>query len=435
MQRARYEKQEDSEAMEMNTDKELFKLAIYGGAKVRTRPWPGRGLLGEDERAAVNALFDEAIATGNAFGYNGPEEEAYCREFASYMGGGYADAVNSGTTAVYTALRAVNPEPFTEVIVSPITDPGGMMPIVMCNCIPVIADTAPGSYNTGPEQVAELISPLTGAIIVAHIGGEPADMEGIMAVARKHGIPVIEDCAQAHGATLNGRKVGTFGDIAAFSTMFGKHHCTGGQGGMVYTRSEKLYQRSRWCSDRGKPFGLPAGSTNCVGALNLNLNDLSAAIGRVQLRKLPNIIKRRQYVAARIGEGIEQLKLVTAPDILSGAESSYWFMRLEFNSDSASCNKESYCKALQEEGIPIAVSYRHLPHTMEWFTKRQVFGSNGHPWTSPHYTGDADRAFTCPNAVAVTDKQFNLSVHEGWGEEEITDTLKAFNKVEEVLTK
>ena len=117
--------------MEMNTDKELFKLAIYGGAKVRTRPWPGRGLLGEEERAAVNALFDEAIATGNAFGYNGPEEEAYCREFASYMGGGYADAVNSGTTAVYTALRAVNPEPFTEVIVSPITDPGGMMPIVM----------------------------------------------------------------------------------------------------------------------------------------------------------------------------------------------------------------------------------------------------------------------------------------------------------------
>jgi len=421
--------------MQKTIYKDEAALAMNGGPKVRTKPWPGRGLLGEEERAAVNALFDEAIATGNAFGYNGPEEEGYCREFAEYMGGGYADAVNSGTTAVYTALRALNPEAFTEVIVSPITDPGGMMPIALCNCIPVIADTAPGSYNVGPKQIEELISPLTSAIVVAHIGGEPVDMEGIMAIAEKHGIPVLEDCAQAHGATINGRKVGTFGDIAAFSTMFGKHHCTGGQGGVVYTRDEKLYHRARWCSDRGKPFGLPAGSTNCTAALNLNLNDLSAAIGRVQLRKLPDIIRRRQDIAAGIIQGIKELKLVTVPGILPGAESSYWFMRLRFNSEAASCSKETYCQALQAEGILVAASYRHLPHTMEWFTRRQVFGSSGYPWTSPLYLGNADRVFTCPNAIAATDEQFNIGIHEGWGDEEIADTLQALCKLDGALAR
>ncbi|MDD3925482.1 MAG: DegT/DnrJ/EryC1/StrS family aminotransferase [bacterium] len=419
--------------MELTQDKGLLNLAMYGGTKVRIRPWSGRSLLGEDERAAVNALFDEAIRTGSVFGYNGPEEEAYCREFAEYMGGGYADAVNSGTTAVYTALRALKPEPFTEVIVSPITDPGGMMPIVLCNCIPVIADTAPGSYNVGPEQIKELISPLASAIIVAHIGGEPADIEGIVAIARRHGIPVIEDCAQAHGAEIDGQKAGTFGDIAAFSTMSGKHHCTGSQGGVVYTRDEELYNSARRCSDRGKPFGLPNGSSNCTAALNLNLNDLSAAIGRVQLRKLPDIIKRRQYVAAKISQGIKELKLVTVPDILPGAEPSYWFMRLGFNVDAATCSKETFCQALQAEGIPVLASYRHMPHTMEWFTRRQVFGNSGYPWTSPLYPGNADRIFTCPNAVAATDKQFNLSIHEGWGEEEIRDTLQALCKLEEAF--
>lgn len=223
----------------------LEELAINGGPRVRTKPFPGRGLLGPEEKAAVDALFDEAIASGSAFGYNGPTEEAYCKEFAEFMGGGYVDAVNSGTTAVYVALRALNIEPFTEVIVSCLTDPGGMMPIVMMNCIPIIADTEPGSYNTGPKEVEELISPLTSAILVAHIGGEPVDMEGIMAIARKHNIPVVEDCAQAHGAKLNGKLVGTFGDVAAFSTMFGKHHCTGGQGGLVYTRDERLYYEAR----------------------------------------------------------------------------------------------------------------------------------------------------------------------------------------------
>ncbi len=415
----------------MTTHDALSQLALHGGPKVRTAPWPARGLIGPEEKAAVDALFDEAIATGQVFGYNGPEETAYCQEFAAFMGGGYVDAVSSGTAGIYVALKALEIEPFTEVIVGAVTDPGGMMPIPLLNCIPVVADTAPDSYNTGPDQVRALISPLTSAIVIAHIGGEPADVEGIVAVAREHGVPVIEDCAQAHGATLHGRPVGTFGDIAVFSTMFGKHHCSGGQGGLVYTRDERLYWAIRRASDRGKPFGLPAGATNYTASLNFNLNDLAAAIGRVQLRKLPEIVQRRRAVVAELARGIEGLQTVSIPTPLPGAEPSYWFLRMRFYAERATCDKATFCEALRAEGLSVTTDYRAaLPHTMDWFVQRRVFGNSGYPWASPDYRGDPDRQFPCPNAQAAMDTHFNLQFHENWGAQEIADAVAIFRKVE-----
>ena len=261
----------------MSNRDNLSHLAVNGGPRLRAAPFPARGLVGWEEKAAVAAVFDRSIAEGSVPGYNGAEEEAYCQEFSAYMGGGFTDAVNSGTSAVYVALKTLNLEPFSEVIVGAVTDPGGMMPIPLLNMIPMIADTQPGSFNTGPEQVEALISPRTSAILVPHIAGEPADMEGILQVANRHSLPVIEDCAQAHGARLNGRMLGTFGSIAAFSTMFGKHHCSGGQGGLLFTRDEQLYQSCRRASDRGKPFFLPQGATNASASLNFNLSDLAAA--------------------------------------------------------------------------------------------------------------------------------------------------------------
>jgi len=408
-----------------------MELAINGGAPVRATPWPPRGLIGEEERNAVLALFDRAIESGQAPGYNGPEEEAYCAEFADSLGGGFADAVNSGTTALYVALKALDLPPFSEVIVGAVTDPGGMMPIPLLNLIPVVADSAPGCYNTGPEQVEALITPRTRAVVVAHIAGEPVDMRGIVEVARRHGLAVIEDCAQAHGAALDGQPVGTFGDAAAFSTMFGKHHCTGGQGGVVFTKNEDLYWRIRRAADRGKPFGLPAGSTNYAASLNFNLNELAAAIGRAQLRKLPAIVARRRENAARIAAGLAELPTVSLPEPLPGADPSYWFLRVRFHAEEASCSKEEYCKALSTEGLPIAVHYRAaMPHTMDWFRNRRVFGDSGYPWAAPEYTGDRHAEFPCPNANEAMDTHFNLYVHEGWGESEIRDALAIFRKVD-----
>lgn len=406
-------------------------LALQGGARLRTAPFPPRGNMGEEEKAALIALLDDAIATGVAPGYNGAEETAYCAEFADYMGGGYVDAVNSGTSALYVALKALQLPPFSEVIVAAVTDPGGMMPIPLLNLIPVVADTAPGSYNTGADQIAPLISPLTSAIVVAHIGGEPADMDAIMALARQHHLPVIEDCAQAHGATLHGQLVGTFGTIGIFSTMSGKHHCSGSQGGLVFTRDEALYHEIRRASDRGKPFFLPPGATNPSASLNLNLNDMAAAVGRVQLRKLPAIIARRQAVVGQLGEGISDLATVSLPPLLPGASAVYWFLRLRFHPERADCDKATYCQALSAEGLPINPSYRAaLPHTQAWFTERRVFGRPGYPWTSPDYKGDPNRHFPCPNAHAVMENHFNLHIHENWSPADIDDAIAIFHRVD-----
>ncbi len=398
------------------------------GPTIRTKPWPARHLLGRAEKRAVDALFDKAIASGGTIDYNGPEEDSFCREFAEFMGGGYADAVSSGTAAVYTALRALELEPFTEVIVSPITDPGGMMPIALLNCIPVVADTAPGSFNAAPEQIAKLISRRTRAILVAHIMGEPADMPRIMRIARQHRIPVIEDCAQAPGASIDGRLAGTFGDAAAFSTMFGKHFCTGGQGGIVYTRSTALYRRTRRAADRGKPFFLPGGSTNCLASLNLNSNELAAAIGRAQLKKLPGIVRRRRRLVAWLRQGLRNVKAISFPELVRGGDPSYWFLRLRFHSCAAKVDKAAFCRALAAEGLGVTTTYTAMPHTQDWFKHRRVFGTSGLPWSSPLYKGNPNREFACPNARRAIADHFLLAVSESWGRREAADIVAIFKQ-------
>ena len=425
-------------------------LAIDGGTPLRTKPFPERRLFGEEEKAAAVALFDEAIRTGRegAFGYGGAEEEGYCREFAAWLmegEGGYADAVNSGTSAVYVALRALGLEPFTEVVVPALTDPGGIMPVPMINCIPIVADARPGSYNVGPAEVEAVLSPRTSAILVAHVAGEPAEMGPILDLARARGIPVVEDCAQAHGATYKGEPVGTLGDIAAFSTMSGKHHATGAQGGVVFTRREELYWAARRVADRGKPFGLSgeqvAASSaasvvaNTEAALNLNSSDLACAIGRVQLKRLPEIVAARRRVAARIREGLAARSRAVQPGWMpQGGEGSYWFMRLSVDASRLRAGASDFARALAKEGIPVAARYDGaMQGTAAWLNERRVFGTSGYPWSAPEYRahgGDPERRFACPNAQTVLESDFNLRIHERWGEEEIEDTLRALEKVE-----
>ena len=210
---------------------------------------------------------------------------------------------------LYAALGALKLEAAGEVVIPPITDPGGAMPAALLCQVPVVADAAPGSFNAGAEQIEEVLTPPTRAIVVAHIAGEPADMTPILALAEERGIPIIEDCAQAHGARYKGQLAGSLGTVAAFSTMSGKHHATGPQGGVVFTRDEELCWEAKRFADRGKPFNTDA-TSNLRAGLNLNGNDLSAAIGRVQLKKLDAMIAKRRQVAAQIAEGIAECKAV-----------------------------------------------------------------------------------------------------------------------------
>ena len=406
-------------------------LAINGGTPVRTAPWPPRHLFGEEEKAAAMALFDEALSSGNAFGYNGPPEEAYCREFAEYMGGGFADAVNSGTAAMYVALRALDLEPFTEVIVPPVTDMGGVMPVPLMNCIPICADSRPDSYNVGPEQIEARLTERTSAIVVAHISGHVVDMNPIMELARARGIPVLEDCAQAHGAVYKGRMAGTIGDIAAFSTMFGKHHATGGQGGVVYTRNEDLYWRARQASDRGKPFGIGGGVSNVLCSLNLNLNDLSAAIGSAQLKKLPAIVAGCRRVAQDLAQSCRPLQTVKMDTGLPGCQGAYWFAVFALELERLTCDVKEFCAALQAEGIPCMTPYTRPFVQEDWYKKRAVFGNSGYPWTCPLYQGDPDAVYDLPNVEKVHASRFMIKIHENMTLADCHDIFHGLKKVEE----
>jgi len=404
-------------------------LAIDGGTPVRAEPMPTRALIGEEERAAVLAVIDGAIRSGAAFGYNGPFEQQYEKDFAAFMGGGFADGVNSGTNAVYCALGALRLDAFSEVIVPPITDPGGMMPAPLLGCVPVVADCHPGTYNVSAEQIAPIITERTRAIIVAHIAGEPVDMDPVGELARKHDLYLIEDCAQAHGAKYKGKLVGTFGDVAAFSTMFGKHHCTGGQGGVVYTTNEELHWQAKRFADRGKPFNLEGEDGNVVAGLNCNLNELSAAIGSAQLKKLPGIIERRRKVGEALKDALKDNPAVNVGWQVPDTECVYWFLRMRLDPDAVRVDKETFCSALAAEGLPVTESYRAIPAERPWCTGKAVFGNSGFPWDCSDYKGPREPQVHIDNAIRVTDTHFTIGVHERYGQKEIDDTVAAIEKV------
>jgi perosamine synthetase len=404
-------------------------LAIDGGEKLRNTAFPKRHLWGAEERAAVLALFDQVIEAGDVINYNGPEEQAYERDFAAFHGGGYADLVNSGTSALYVALGALELEVAGEVIVPPITDAGGVMPVALLNLVPMVADAAPGSFNAGPDQIEALLTPYTRAILVAHIAGEAADMDPIIEIAQARGLPVIEDCAQAHGARYKGRLVGTMGTISAFSTMSGKHHATGPQGGVVFTANEDLNWQGKRFGDRGKPFNIDA-SSNVRAGLNLNGNDLAAAIGRVQLAKLPAMNDRRRRVAAQIHAGLSSLKSIQPGWEVKDTEAVYWFLRFHVDTNQLRVDKDTFAAAVAAEGIPVSANYRWLPAEAEWFRKRRVFPGSDYPWGLPQYGGDRLAQFPCPNAVDAVESHFIMSIHENYGDEEVRDVVAAIAKVE-----
>jgi perosamine synthetase len=403
-------------------------LAIEGGTPVRKRPMPTRNLFRREELRAVKQVFRQGARTGVEFGYNGQAEKQYEAAFAEFMGGGYADGVNSGTNAVFCALGALQLDPFSEVILPPITDPGGAMPVIFNSCIPVFADADPRSYNTSVGEIEKVLTDRTRAIVVAHIAGEPVDMDPIMELAKRKNLFVIEDCAQAHGALYKNRLVGTIGHIAAFSTMSGKHHATGGQGGVVYTRDEELSWKGRRFADRGKPFNLES-SGNVVAGLNCNLNDLSAAIGSVQIPKLPDAIRRRRRVGETVRQGLAADGAVRVGWQVPETQGVYWFLRIFVALDKLRVGKEQFCKAVEAEGVPVNPSYRHIPAEAPWHRGRVGLGNSGFPWSAVDYKGVGTDVCDLVGAIAATDSHFNIHFHERYGDREAQDIVSALLKV------
>lgn len=409
------------------------ELAMNGGSKAVSEPLPNRFHFGKEEKEAIDALFHEAMETGQAPGYNGSREAAFCQEFAAELGGGYVDGTNSGTTSVFVALKALDLPPLSEVIVGCITDPGGVMPVVCNDCIPIPADAKPGTFAPGPEEIAARITERTSAIVIAHIFGDPTDVPGIMKVAAKYNLPVVEDCAQAHLTYVAGQRAGTLGTISAFSLMFGKHICAGGQGGAVFTKEEPMSWKVRQSADRGKPFGVPGGS-NLFPSLNFNMDEIHATIASVQLKKLHGIVqKRRQGLQWLYEHGGKKLQGVSLPQVSfpKGWESSLWFVRLHFNAENMNCTRDEYMKALNAEGVSCDAYYAGFPFSQQWYVNR----ASTFPWTCSDYKGDPKAEYPCPNIRKTLDSEIKISLFESYGQKELGMILKALQKLDEAYRK
>ena len=415
-------------------EKTMTELAINGGPKVRTKPFPPRNLVGEEERAALNALIDDALATGKVINYNGPAEKQYEQDFAEWMGGGYADGVNSGTNALFCAIGALNIDALSEIIVPPITDSGGCMPVLFAGCVPVVADSDPRSFNASAEGIASRITERTRAIVVAHIAGEAADMDPIMELAAKHNLYVIEDCSQCHGALYKGRKVGSIGHIAAFSTMSGKHHCTGGQGGVVYTTDQNLHIEGKRFADRGKTFQ-PNPPYNVRAGLNCNLDDIGATIGSCQIKKLPGMLERRWHNGEMLKQALLKNPAVKVGWQVPDSQCIYWFFRLTIDTNVLKCDKKTFCDALWAEGILVQADYANIPCKGQWFIDQRVFGNSGYPWQCPAYKGDRHPVYDMHNAEEAVAKNFIIYENERYTDDDMKDIIDAINKVTEYYLK
>ena len=248
--------------------------------------------------------IDAAVARVLAGGWYimGPEVEAFEAEFAAYLGAGHAIGVASGTDALMLALRACGVGPGDEVITVSHTAVATVAAIELCGAAPVLVDIDPATYTLDPACLAAAITPRTRAVVPVHLYGRPADMDTILTIARAHGLLVIEDCAQAHGATCGGRKVGTLGDAAAFSFYPTKNLGALGDGGAVATNRPEVAERIRLL----RQYGWRERYVSDVAGLNSRLDELQAAILRVRLRHLDeeNAARRRLaklYDAALLG--------------------------------------------------------------------------------------------------------------------------------------
>ncbi len=268
-------------------------------------PWPS--FSDEEANAARDVILSNRVNY-----WTGNECREFEKEFAAWAGASHAVALANGTLALDVALKALCVGPGDEVVVTPRTFMASVSCVVNAGATPVFADVEADSGNLSAATIAAVITPRTRAVIVVHLAGWPCDMDPIMDLAREHGLKVIEDCAQAHGARYKGRSVGTIGHVGAWSFCQDKIMTTGGEGGMVTTNDEALW-RAMWAyKDHGKSYEAVYERTHppgyrwlCDGfGTNWRMLEVQAAIGRIQLRQMPDWTAQRTRNAAALQQAL-----------------------------------------------------------------------------------------------------------------------------------
>lgn len=318
-------------------------------------PWPG---YSPEEIAAVS----EVLASGRVNYWTGNLCRRFEEEFAAYVGTRYAVTLANGTLALDVALRALGVGPGDDVIVTPRTFIASVSSVALAGARPVFADVDGETQNITAATIAAVLTPRTKAVIAVHLAGMPCDMDPIMALARERGLFVIEDCAQAHGATYRGRSVGAIGDIGAWSFCQDKIMTTGGEGGMVTTNSQTLWSAMWSFKDHGKSWqGVyerehPPGPRLVHDSFGTNARmlEMQAAIGLVQLARMPQWLARRGEIAGRIAAVLRRHDGVRVPSVPADTRHAYYRLYAFVNPErlAAGWSRDRIIDEIVARGVP-----------------------------------------------------------------------------------
>lgn len=416
----------------------MSKLALLGGTPVRTSPFPEYVTIGEEEKRAVMGVLDGTIlssflATWSPQFYGGERVQTLERAWEAAFGVKHAVSVNSATSGLYAAVGAAGVGPGDEVIVSPYTMSASATAALVYGGIPVFADIDPDTYCISPATIAPRITPRTKAIIAVDIFGHPADMEGIMALAQEHGLVVIEDAAQAPGASLNGRPAGTLGHMGVFSLNYHKTiHC--GEGGVVVTNDERLAERLQLIRNHAEVVVKNKGVddiTNMVG-FNYRMTEIEAAIAGEQLKKLDRLVARRREVAERLRAGLAGLPGLTLPVVKPGVEHGWYLFVMRYDAAALQLSRERFVAAVRAEGAPLVPGYVEPIYLQPVYQKRQAFGREGFPFTLADKSVSYGRGL-CPvtERMHFGDVVFTNICHAGTADSDADDFVACVRKVVE----
>ncbi len=309
-------------------------------------------IIGDEEREAVDRVLRSGMLA------QGPEVKAFEEEFSAHVGGRHCVAMNSGTSALHLGFIAAGIKPGDEVIVPSFSFAATANSVVLAGGVPIFADIDPKTFNMDPDHVETLITQKTKAIMPVHLYGHIAAMDRFEEISAKHGLLLIEDAAQGHLASLNGRNSGEFGIVASFS-FYPTKNMTAGEGGMVVTDNAEVARMLRLLRNQGQEIRYQ----NEVIGFNTRMTDIHAAIGRVQLAKLPGWTKQRQENAAFLDAN---LKGVITPFLAPGTTHSYhqYTVRIP-GGDSA--KRDAFMAKIGEKGVGSGVYYPTPIHRLPSF--------------------------------------------------------------------
>lgn len=353
--------------MTPTAEKEIVKLPSDQDISGRT--------FGAEEIAAIT----EVLQSGVLITTKGKYGKMLEKEFAEIIGAKYAYACNSGSAAVHVAIAAINPNPGDEIISTSVTDMGALTPIIFQGAIPVFADVDPKTLNVTAETIEKVLSEKTKAIIVTHLFGNPCEMDAIMELADSHGIPVIEDTAQAFLAKVNGKNVGTIGKIGAFSFQQGKHMTTG-EGGIVVTDDDELARRMFLFINKAWGYG-DANPDHYFASLNYRMTELQAAVSYEQLRKLDYSVSQRQKMAQLLDEKIKDIEGIESYKPAENATMTYWKFCLRVDDTKIEDGSVGLSKALKTYDVASAPRYVVKPaYKCQVFREQNTFGDSHYPF-------------------------------------------------------